>query len=142
MENQGNFRAEVIRRNQRRKLDDRDHKLMMAMFGILGYSSVMNLVVGVLTVVRGGNVVDAVSGIVLGILYGLAAHQVWFKSTPKWWLIVVPSAISMTLAVASILLGVFAIVPLLLNAGLLALIPIRIRAKKALDLMDDAHPRT
>ncbi|GLQ98651.1 hypothetical protein [Dyella mobilis] len=131
MDTQDNRRAEIARRNQRRHLEERDRKLMMAMFGITGYSAVMNLIVGVIRLVGGSHVVDSVIGVVLGVLYAVAAHQVWFKPKPNGWLIAVPAVITILLSVVAILMGRFGFVALLLNAALLVLIPVRSRAQKA-----------
>lgn len=136
MDFENNRRADIVRRNQRRSLEAREYKLMMIMFGITGYSSVMNLFVGMVHLIgEDRTIVGAILGLILGVFYGFAAYEMWFKSKPRWWLVVVPAVITMVVAVAAILAGSFAIAPLVLNAVLLALIPMRTRIQKSLDSM-------
>jgi hypothetical protein len=138
MDVQDNRRFEIARRNQRRALEVREYKLMMIMFGIVGYSAVMNLLVGVLNIfATNASVAIAIAGAVLGALYALATYQVWFKRKPLWWLIALPAVLSIVMSVSAILAGTFGYVSLLLNVALIALIPLRFNVQKALAAMSE-----
>jgi hypothetical protein len=138
MDVQDNRRFEIARRNQRRALESRDYKLMMAMFGIVGYSAVMNFLAGVVNIFAvNGSVAVAISGVVLGVLYALAAYQVWFKSRPSWWLIALPAVITIVTSIVAILAGTFGFLALLLNVALIVLIPLRVSAQRALAAMSE-----
>jgi hypothetical protein len=133
MDFEANHRASIARRNQRRAIENRDYKAMMIMFGILGYSAAANLIVGVIRMVGGSHtVIEPILGLVLGALYAVAAFEVWFKQYPKWWLIALPAALSIVLAVASFIAGTIAIAPLLVNVIVLVLIPLRVKHRNAL----------
>ncbi|WP_333676338.1 hypothetical protein [Dyella sp.] len=134
-----NHRASIARRNQRRAIESRDYKAMMVMFGILGYSAVANLIMGVIRIIGGSQtVIEPILGVVLGALYAVAAFEVWFKQYPKWWLIVLPAVLAIVLAVASFIAGTMAIAPLLLNVIVLVLIPLRIKHRNALSAIPKA----
>jgi uncharacterized membrane protein HdeD (DUF308 family) len=143
MDVQDNRRFEIARRNQRRALEAREYKLMMIMFGIVGYSAVTNLMVGVLNMFAANvSVAIAIAAIVLGALYALATYQAWFKSKPSWWLIALPAVISILMSVVAIFMGKFGYVSLLLNVALIALIPLRASVQKSLAMMSqtDSSP--
>lgn len=116
------YRSEIARRNQRRALNERDYKLMIVAFGILAYSAFANLVVGALQLVEGAGLsVVAIYSLILSAVYAIAAHQVWFKKYPAWWLIVLPAMLTIIILV---LTRTFSPIALLLNAVLLITIPL------------------
>jgi hypothetical protein len=83
MEYENNQRASIARRNQLRALESRDYKLMITMFSIAAYSALSNLMGaagGALHVKEGAFFVFQFAlGLVLSLLYGLAAHEIWFR---------------------------------------------------------------
>ena len=129
-------RAEIALRNRRRKLERRERKLTMAVFGLTGYSAVSNLAAGV-GALLGAGVADAVLAAILGSLFAFAAYRVWVKDDPRWWPVGVPATINVLLSLLLILGGLHKYVPLAIGLGLLVLIPIRKRAIKDLEALSN-----
>lgn len=139
MDFENNRRASIALRNQRRALEERDYKLMIVMFSAVGYLAFANLMGGVVSIMHikqgGVFVFQAIVNLVLGLLYVAAAHQVWFKQRPKWWLVVLPATISIVFAAISSRVNYLAIVPFFLGVMLIVLIPARLKARNALDAL-------
>jgi hypothetical protein len=134
---ENDHRASIARRNQRRALEERDYKLTITMFSIVGYLGFTNLIGGVagaLHVKEGGVFAfQAVVDLVLCALYVAAAREVWFKQLPRWRLVVLPATISIVLAAAFFRINYLTILPFLLGVTLIALIPARLKARNALN---------
>ena len=123
-------RSDIALRNQRRALGERDHKLMMFMFGVLAYSAFANSVVGVVQFfAHSPSLILTICSLVLGVVYAIAAHHVWTKKSPSWWIIALPAVLTIGIIVATLQLSPIA---LLLNIALLAVIPFRAKVHKQL----------
>ncbi|MFZ0871774.1 MAG: hypothetical protein WAM90_13755, partial [Rhodanobacter sp.] len=91
-------RLEIAQRNQRRTLNERDYKLMMTMFGILAYSAFANLVGSALQMYAISRLLPTtVCTLVIGVMYAVAAHQVWVKKYAASWLIALPAILTIVL---------------------------------------------
>jgi hypothetical protein len=123
-------RLEIAQRNQRRTLNERDYKLMMTMFGILAYSAFANLVGSALQMYAISRLLPTtVCTLVIGVMYAVAAHQVWVKKYAASWLVALPAILTI------VLLGLtqtFSPVALLLNVILLITIPWRAKVQREL----------
>jgi hypothetical protein len=123
-------RLEIAQRNQRRTLNERDYKLMMTMFGILAYSAFANLVGSALQMYAISRLLPTtVCTLVIGVMYAVAAHQVWVKKYAASWLVALPAILTI------VLLGLtqtFSPVALLLNVILLITIPMRAKVQRTL----------
>ncbi|RDS79810.1 hypothetical protein DWU98_15285 [Dyella monticola] len=123
-------RSEIALRNQRRDLGERDHKLMMFMFGVLAYSAFANSVVGVVRFFTSSpSLMSTISSLVLGVIYAVAAHHVWTSKSPRWWLIALPAVLTIGIIAATLL---FSPIALALNIALLAVIPFRVKVQRQL----------
>jgi len=122
-------RADIAMRNRRRMLESRERKLTMAVFGLMAYSAFANVVSGIVLLTT--SPLDAGLGLILGALYSLGAYRVWLKDDIRWWPVAVPAGISIAVLIMAWLGGVQHPIPLLLNAILLVLVPIRRRAVAA-----------
>ena len=123
-------RLEIAQRNQRRTLNERDYKLMMTMFGILAYSAFANLVGSALQMYAISRLLPTtVCTLVIGVMYAVAAHQVWVKKYAASWLIALPAILTIVLLVFTL---TFSPVALLLNVILLITIPWRATVKRTL----------
>lgn len=122
-------RAEIAMRNRRRTLEARERKLTMAVFGLMAYSAFANVVSGIALLTA--SPLDAGLGLILGVLYSFGAYRIWFKDDIRWWPVVVPAGIALAVLILAWLGGVRHPIPLLLNAVLLVLVPIRRRAVTA-----------
>ena len=129
-------RAEIALRNRRRGLQDRERKLTYAVFGLMGYSAVANLLGG-LGAALANSPIDVAVGIALAALYGFGALRVW-KDDIGWWPVAVPAGISIVLVAAAWAAGLPMPVPLLINLALLVLVPLRARAAKAVQALPGA----
>ena len=123
-------RLEIAQRNQRRTLNERDYKLMMTMFGILAYSAFANLVGSALQMYAISRLLPTtICTLVIGIMYAVAAHQVWVKKYATSWLVALPAILTIILLV---LTQTFSPVALLLNVILLITIPLRAKVQRTL----------
>lgn len=122
-------RAEIAARNRRRALEERERKYSMAVFGLMGYCAFSNLLGGVLAL--GSSLPDACVGAVIGALYALGAYRVWSKDDTRWWPVAVPAGIALVVLLLAWVGGGPRPVPILLNAVLLVLVPLRRRAAEA-----------
>jgi len=119
-------RADIAMRNRRRKLESRERKLTMAVFGLMAYSAFANFVSGIVLLTT--SPLDAGLGLILGALYSLGAYRIWFKDDIRWWPVAVPAGISIAVLILAWFGGVQHPIPLVLNTVLLILVPIRRRA--------------
>ena len=123
-------RLEIAQRNQRRTLNERDYKLMMTMFGILAYSAFANLVGSALQMYAISRLLPTtVCTLVIGVMYAVAAHQVWVKKYAASWLVALPAILTIALLT---LTQTFSPVALLLNVILLITIPLRAKVQRTL----------
>jgi hypothetical protein len=123
-------RLEMAQRNQRRTLNERDYKLMMTMFGILAYLAFANLAGGALQLYATSRLIPtAICALVIGIMYAVAAHQVWVKKYAASWLVALPAILTIVLLAFTLS---FAPVALLLNVILLITIPWRAKVQREL----------
>jgi hypothetical protein len=123
-------RLEIAQRNQRRTLNERDYKLMMTMFGILAYSAFANLVGSALQMYAISRLLPTtVCTLVIGVMYAVAAHQVWVKKYAASWLVALPAILTIALLA---LTQTFSPVALLLNVILLITIPLRAKVQRTL----------
>jgi len=120
-------RAEIALRNSRRKLESRERKLTMSVFGLTGYSAFSNLAAGVVNLI-GGSIADAALGLIFGSLFAFAAYRVWVKDDPRWWPVGIPAIASALLSLLLLVGGLPTYVPLAIGILLLILLPIRRRA--------------
>ncbi|HEY0197688.1 MAG TPA: hypothetical protein VGC19_03975 [Rhodanobacter sp.] len=134
---ENNYRAEIALRTRRRVLDDRARKLTVAVFGLMGYSAFSNFVGAfasfgdVMASPALGTLSVLTFGLLLGALYSLGAYRVWLKDDLRWWPVAVPAGISIALSILALTVGKPALIPLLLNVVLLAIVPFRRRAAAA-----------
>lgn len=128
-EGAGGRRADIAMRNRRRKLEARERKLTMAVFGLMAYSAFANVVSGIVLLTT--SPFDAGLGFILGVMYSLGAYRIWFKDDTRWWPVAVPAGIAIVVLLLAWLGGVWHPFPLLLNTVLLVLVPIRRRALAA-----------
>ena len=125
------YRAEIALRNRRRKLESRNHKIMMVVFGLLAYSAFANFAAGAMQLIAGSGW-DAGFAAFLGLLYVVGAYRVWIKGDTRWWPVALPAILSIVfLLLVWWATGSLGLIPLLLNITLLVLVPIRARANAA-----------
>ena len=127
----GAVRHDVAARNRRYAIEGRLHKLTLLVAGLLAYSAFGNFVAAAMVVRTSPT--DVWIGVVLGTLYALGVYRVWLKDDTRWWPVAVPAG----LTIAWLLLvwwatGIFAPIPIVLNAALLVLVPLRARTAAAL----------
>ena len=123
------YRSQIAIRNRLRIAESRERKLTMAVFGLMAYSAVGNAFTAIASI--GVSPLDVGLGLVLAALYSLGVYRAWLKDDIRWWPVAVPAGISVTLLLLAWTVGVFKPIPLLLNAALLVLVPIRKRAAAA-----------
>ena len=123
------YRADIARRNRRRTLDERASKFSMAVFGLMGYSAFANFLGGALAF--GSSPTVAVFGVSMGALCSLGVYRVWVMDDTRWWPVAVPAGISIAFLALLWVGGMPRPIPLVLNAALLALVPLRKRAVAA-----------
>ena len=120
-------RAEIARRNVRRKLESRERKLTMSVFGLTGYSAFSNFAAGVVNLM-GGSIADAVLGLIFGSLFAFGAYRVWVKDDSRWWPVGIVATASLLLSLLLLIGGLPTYVPVAIGIALLILIPMRRRA--------------
>lgn len=123
-------RSAIALRNRRRLLEGKLHKLIMAIGGLMAYSAFGNIVGGIAVV--GSLPWNGAFSLVLGGLYVLGTHRVWNKDDVRWWPVAVPAGISIAIQLLAWFGGALLPGPLLINAALLVLVPIRARASTSL----------
>ncbi|WP_153022954.1 hypothetical protein [Rhodanobacter thiooxydans] len=134
---ENSHRAEIALRTQRRVLDDRVRKLTVAVFGLMGYSAFSNFMGAfasfgsAIATPTLGTIGVLAFGLLLGALYSLGAYRVWFKDDIRWWPVAIPAGISIALSILAFTAGKPAVIPLIINVALLAIVPFRIRATAA-----------
>lgn len=121
----GRRRNDFALRDRRRTLESRDYNLMLSTIGILACSAFGNLMASVEQLLGGALPEGLLSG-TLGAFYVLAIYLFWFRNQRHWWVVALPSGLSVLLLAVCWIAGLgVAIVPLTLNLMLLAMIPLR-----------------
>ena len=125
-------RAEIALRNRRRKVESRERKLTMAVFGLLAYSAFGNSVGGIMQLLQ-DSPWDAGVAFALAAFYLLGVYRVWLKDDTRWWPVALPAGLSIAwLLLVWWAIGKFLPIPLVLNVVLLVLVPLRAKASAAL----------
>lgn len=126
-------RADIARTSRQRMLAEKDRRVMMALFGIMAYLGVSNLISGVFLLF--GDAAAQIDGIVMcvfGALFAYAAMRVWAKDDTRWWIVLVPAGSFLVIGVLLLLVGfVPNPVPTLLCIVLLILVALRRRTLAA-----------
>lgn len=125
-------RREIATSDQQRQLGAHDYRLMLAMVGILAYSAFGNAVSTIAAFGQGQWVAVAISGL-FAALYGFAIFRLWARNDTRAWIVALPAGLAVLLIAIGMLRGMpGGVVPLILNLALLALIPLRARARRQL----------
>jgi hypothetical protein len=120
-------RAEIARQTRKRILVEKDRRIMMALFGIMTYLGVSNLIFGVITLFGGDLAwVDGILMCAFGAMFAYGAFRVWARDDTRWWIVLVPAGSLLILAALLLLSGVLpSPVPTLLCIALLILVALR-----------------
>ena len=126
---QASYRASIAARNRKSALDERERRISILVTGLLGYSAFSNFFSGAVSIFA--LPLDAALCFLLGALYSLGVYRVYFKDDTRWWPVAVPAGLAIGILLLAWLGGMPRPIPLLLNIGLLVLVPIRRHAFSA-----------
>jgi hypothetical protein len=111
-------RARFASNHQRRELVKKQTALTTVVFGVLGYSAVSNIAVGLILMPGSKTVGAAFISLLLGGAFAYAAYRFWFERNVSPWLVAAPMIF---MVIVTGFWG-FKIIPFALNfVGLIAL---------------------